>query len=471
MALKLGPIVGAVTGTTAKLWFQAPETGSYACHVFHDDVKGPEVPGSPWRVQCDEATGLTAVANVDLPDPDRTYGYDIRDASGATVISPKRERLSFLSFPPQESLASFCFGLVSCHDPFAYEKPAVRYRMWARMAKVFAERDVRFLLTVGDQIYADAWYRKVIRRKDSTPPEILDGYRAVYQQYWRHDTVGAVLGCYPTFMIWDDHEMTDGWGSSLDHQKPRQQMIFQAARQAYEEFQHCHNPTTTAGIFHYAFTYGAAGFLVLDLRGQRNVTRKTADRPLMGARQWADLTAWLQGPARACRIVFVITSVPLIHAPAILADAGGVIGELNLMDQWSYEKFRPEQQDLVRLLFAFANEHDRQVVVLGGDVHVGTVAAIRSTNAAHVRRPLIYQFTSSPIANKPAARLNQFMKIIGDSVEIDSEIGGRMLHLFGERNFGIVQVSYDPNCPTRQWATFELYREGMKEPYLFSTGG
>jgi len=458
MALKLGPIVGEVTHSSAKIWFRADVEGTYTCHVFTDSTSPTQVPGSPWQAVISQTTGHTATVEVALPNADQLYYYDIRGPGGSTILP--EGRLAFKNAPAPGTPTSLTFAFVSCHKPFAYAE-AQRFVMWDQMSAVFPAQNVRLLLMIGDQIYGDDCYKKVSRGEQPA----VEAYREVYQQYWGHKSVMRILGRYPTYMIWDDHEVRDGWGSQDGDSDTHS--IFKAARQVYWEFQHDHNPTTFGPeAQHYAFGFGQVGFLVLDLRGHRDLSRNMDERPLLGTKQWGDITEWLTTRAQNYRVLFIVCSVPIVHVPLGAADL------FFLRDHWSSMKIRPEQEALVRLLFTVMNESDnlRQIVVLGGEVHEGTTAVIQSHLPGHNKRPRIYQFTSSPIANEPildAYRL--FIRSAGNTVKIDDndEIVGEVLKEFPERNFGLVHVNYDSGADNYRVA-FELYQEG-KSPYTFST--
>lgn len=411
------------------------------------------------------------IAEARLPRPGETYTYDVRAGDGRSLLPAGLSARTFRAAPAPDSREGFSFAFASCHGPFTWRAARTRYRMWRRLDALRADEDVRFLMLIGDQIYADDSYAKAMKMRAPDLGVLQEGYRAVYRRHWQDPAVAGVLASLPTLMIWDDHEIEDGWGSSKRHFGAKAQLVFEAARAAYREFEHSHNPQTFGDkAQHYAFGYGPAGFLVLDLRGHRRLDRPVEDRPLMGARQWEDIQAWLAGPGRAFPILFVVTSVPILHAPAVFADLiGGRAGELDLRDQWTYKPFRREQRDLVSLLFRTANASGQQIVVLGGDVHVGTVARIQSTRPEHARRPTLCQFTSSPIAHTPSALVNRLLRIAdGPSVPIDNEIRGRIVHLYGERNVGIVRVRSDE--AGRYYAVLELHREGKREPSVYSTG-
>ena len=43
--------------------------------------------------------------------------------------------------------------------------------------------------------------------------EMLSWYRDIYRGYWGFESVQRVFESFPTYMIWDDHEIVNGWGS------------------------------------------------------------------------------------------------------------------------------------------------------------------------------------------------------------------------------------------------------------------
>ena len=124
----------------------------------------------------------------------------------------------------------------------------------------------------GDQCYSDGvatlniWQHlnRVMRKEDGQllPDEetMLSWYRDIYRGYWGFESVRQVFDSYPVYMIWDDHETGDGWGSyyfrpegepdglrrllpdyeqrGLSYEEGRNlmQRMFRASRQVYNEY-------------------------------------------------------------------------------------------------------------------------------------------------------------------------------------------------------------------------------------------
>jgi len=168
---------------------------------------------------------------------------------------------------------------------------------------------------MGDQVYLDSSDEVA----DATWPQYLDadsGSRrqaiaAKYQEHWSREPIRMILANTPTYMMWDDHEIRNGWGSfapdspTLATQYPRGAKItdqytayFEDARELFWHFQACRNPPPPAGLAFpsqgmrrgvpFFFQCGRLLVLVLDDRGARDVWR--ADHPVLGDEQWTFIT-------------------------------------------------------------------------------------------------------------------------------------------------------------------------------------
>jgi phosphodiesterase/alkaline phosphatase D-like protein len=144
--------------------------------------------------------------------------------------------------------------------------------------------------------------------------------------------------------------------------------------------------------YHYTYQFGDAGFFVLDIRGLRD----WSSGQMLGAEQWDDLIAYLDGPAsEAISTLFVVSSVPLAHVarwmtllfqrfPGRFADS--------VRDRWSAAAYRAQRDELLARLFGWQTERPgRQVIVLSGDVHVAGAYTLRPRRGPGK----ITQFTSS----------------------------------------------------------------------------
>ena len=74
--------------------------------------------------------------------------------------------------------------------------------------------------------------------------------------------VADMLATVPTLMMWDDHDIFDGWGSLMDRTE-FDERLYRAAERVFVEYQHLRNPGTTFAAhppFGYSFWRGDVGF-------------------------------------------------------------------------------------------------------------------------------------------------------------------------------------------------------------------
>lgn len=455
MTLRLGPLVGHVGSKSANIWVRSAEPAVFQCRVCRDPELTDTV-GQPTPLETAADRGCTGVAKVGGLPADTRLHYDVVASDGQSVVPSGRRPLTFRTAPAANRATGFSFAFASCNKPLV-QRLAKRWKVWQKLDSTLAKpayADLRLLILCGDQIYADTPYDKLRKKGHDDPQLVLRKYRDEYQKQWQGEEMQRVLGRLPTYMIWDDHEIANGWGShKLDATATNRQNLFKGALQTYREFQHSHGPNGASKKLHYGFRVGRTGFLVLDLRGRRNMARKTD--PLMGEPQWKDIRAWIETNKKSLSCLFVVSSVPVAHAPSFVSN---LVPKSDLRDQWNYKKNLPELRRLLRDLFDLSNERDIPVVILGGDVHVGTFACIRSARQDHYRQPRIYQLTSSPISNSPSGLASKLLLALGKTHKIDDWLSARVIKLRTKRNFGIVHVEYPK--PGKCAIRFELHEEG-----------
>ncbi|MBK9130140.1 MAG: alkaline phosphatase family protein [Gammaproteobacteria bacterium] len=514
--LKHAAIVGHTTDATAKIWFRTAAPGDFILLLYPAE-SDPEqrifkgfkaVPYSrlntlpshvqkiPFSVK-DYRSDSTVVITVDNLSPLVEYCYALYgEENGVARILIGQDRVyRFRTLPAGASSHSFAF--YSCHMPYQHSifggTNVVNMEMWSVFNEVLdrhRQQDLRFVIGGGDQVYADGvqtldiWkYLNAVMTKNRnvllpSKDEMVSWYRDIYRGYWGFSAVKDAFSSYPTYMIWDDHELKDGWGSDILKAKGRDDLyeIFnrskvrkaklsrgdclelldrmrQAAFQVYEEYQHSHNPDTPPGQYDYAISSGCYSVYFLDGRGRRDVN-KGAMR-ILGPEQMRRFEAWLQqlDPA-ITKYVFVVTAVPVLHMMPVLVNADdSVLADMadlqdDLRDAWEHNKHNAERRALLKALFGAARRGLR-VSILSGDVHTSAVFRMVDKDQGAV----IYQLTSSAITyNKP----RMLGWILGNTVpdEGKSEDGYRFerLALYTDSNFSVVRMD-----PVADEVTFQLY--------------
>lgn len=309
-----------------------------------------------------------------------------------------------------------------------------------------------FALGMGDQVYVDEGARGPIggpshsllrgtssqglRYQPDRAPRYFD---VLYRAHFSLGLFDSALRGIPSAMMWDDHELRDGWGSHGDEGHPRWQAHAMTARRYFLRYQllrsaRCfpdgEGPLFEAGAgpdprgrfasTHYRFDWGRrATFFMLDERSQRHVRTRSdgsATGGVLGKQQLRDLEAWLtQESSDALPRVFVLVSpVPLTTPGWFRADPTGHIPfrhDDRHCRWWSPEN-RPEARKLLRALVArFGQGTKDRLLILSGDVHYSEVRELSLPDGGPVFGHEIISSglaqSSFPTWNGPMYELNE----------------------------------------------------------------
>ena len=519
--LKIAAIVGHTTPTACRLWFRAGKPGAYRVLYFEREKQA----ASEWFAQHKGRTDLhenlieeagaagvavkdagqvgwdsdtTFVVALDALQEAAVYQYALYSVDEARIVLGQDKDYSFRT--PSSEKDDFSFGLYSCHMPFKVNKrfkhtEVLNMDVWEYLyATLVRHRDTRknldFVIAGGDQVYTDGvstlniWQHlnRVMRKeKGRLLPDVetmVSWYRDIYRGYWGFDVVRRVFSAFPTYMIWDDHELGDGCGSYFRAADDKDELheilgkfeakgltrkegwklvdrMKEAATQVYQEYEHSHNPVTGKGQYDYSFTHKkCAEFYVLDGRGDRDINR--ASHKILGREQMDRFRQHVAGlHAEQTRFLFVVSAVPVQHMSSSLVNmAGGILmDKLNLdddlRDAWEWEGHKQERKELMEILFGAAKKGIR-VCILSGDVHVSAVFSLSDSE-----NNKIYQLTSSAITyNLSKAQAFILSSGVPDEGETEEGYHFERLALRTEPSYALINVK-----PQEDMAIFQLYGE------------
>ena len=518
--LKVSAIIGHATSVSARVWLRTGRLGQFALLTFPwdaalesaggeaslrlflnamplplDDAATflPDLRLDEFEV-ADYATDTTRVIDLKGLNPDTRYGYALYARDSERVLLGHNRLRRFRTPPAEDEKRALQFALFSCHMPYAVHglfskrTELTNLDMWDFLDATLKrhEDEVDLVIAGGDQCYSDGvatlniWQHlnRTMRREDGLllPDEeaMRSWYRDVYRGYWGFESVQRVFEGFPTYMIWDDHEIGDGWGSHYLREESGQdglrrllpdindrgldyadglelmQRMFRAARQTYVEYQHSHNPPTADDVLDYAFRRGGCAFYVLDGRGQRDIERESYR--ILGREQFERFADWATSLDSAeTPFAFVVSAVPVLHTRAALVQADEHLGGLgdDLRDSWEHELHDVERKALMSALFEAAARGIR-VSILSGDVHVSAVFAIDDDAGNR-----IYQLTSSAITYN-LSRPQSWVLRLGAADSGETEEGHRFerLALYTQTTYALVKVD-----PGTSEAWFKLYGE------------
>ncbi len=364
----------------------------------------------------------------------------------------------------------------SCHQPFETEGGrSVQHKYVDEIMewywKVTKDFDPHVIWGAGDTAYSDgADATNFVKHVYSKPTWHLDqknqewlraSFRYMYRYHWSFKRLQQVMRNYPHILMWDDHEIHDGWGSDNKDFSEENLAMFRIAKEVADEYvlkvgqrlrddgdshkayivghqAHFITDTRTSRKYHFfdtAFSNetigasvlsGGATFLLGASVGQAllsgtgpilggaasDVLEGQAFGTVMSDRQFNDLAGFCDIVAANPRVHFLIlnTTVPLVHANDLLTliATAGITGPLvdplvlkddrdDVRDSWMANGNRPQ---LVRLLWIL-----RTLQLKRPDIEIVVVsgdvhvAGAFTIYLAGTMRP-IYQITSSAITNR-----------------------------------------------------------------------
>lgn len=313
-------------------------------------------------------------------------------------------------------------------EDFSVSAVSGRNDMWTRLLDHHEETPFHLLVMGGDQVYADGvWSVPALARwREMQRKERLSAaftaemaaqaeafYLELYRTVWTQTPVARALAVIPVLMMWDDHDIFDGWGSRpRDLQRcPVFRGVFGIARKAFALCQLGCDPDRLPRGFgdgegsHFGWSgdYGPAHIVVPDLRSERTRRRVLGEPGARFLKEALDPSAAESGskPPGKLRTLLLVSSIPMVNVDLSVLER--VVEPLmpwfdlyqdDLRDQWTSYAHAAEWRAVMEQLFEWADQRG-PVAVLSGEIHLAALGA------ACRRSREIVQFIASGIAHPP----------------------------------------------------------------------
>ena len=339
-----------------------------------------------------------------------SYGFPERGTVWTVTIPGQNSRLR-LAYTAGNGIADE-YGVSSL--------PRGAAGMWPQLLKLHAENPYHLLIQGGDQIYADnlwasctalaQWWAQPAPARYTQPftrimaDQAMDYYFNTYCTALARPDYARAMASIPSVMMWDDHDIFDGWGSrpEAEHLSQVYRGLHAVARRQFSLFQlgaAIRDPLesvwgTGIGTFTQGFRIGDIGVLVLDLRSERTRTQ------VLSEASWKELPAWL-ARFQGCKHVLLSSSVPVgflglgwLERTINTLRPGSDVDD-DLRDQWRSPAHREEWLRLLKVLSDFSLRYRCRLTILSGEVHLGAAAIIRGGGVD------IWQLISAGIVHPP----------------------------------------------------------------------
>ena len=245
----------------------------------------------------------TFIFDIENLKRNQKYLYIIKDDDGPINLGEGLDWGDCYFYGSSEFEEQDYFILLSCNNPFETGKSTGEpWAMWEHLEEGTREdKNLKLLLFGGDQVYCDELEREKKKgkngqgfikkieaaiitdkksnndnRKHKVLNELRNAFIQQYSKYWEHHSLRKIHARVPSLTMWDDHDITDGWGSRLDSFEYKEiktswKLYFEIAKETFEAYQAVRNPMplTKNGYTNF-LDIGNIRFYLMDFRSERN---------------------------------------------------------------------------------------------------------------------------------------------------------------------------------------------------------
>lgn len=271
-------------------------------------------------------------------------------------------------------------------------------------------KPVHLMLLGGDQVYTDKFLPCVPRRMAGADPRAVErGVREAYRHGWTERPAFArLLASVPSAMMWDDHDIVDGYGSYLTLGGKVQdwvaRKVFPEAARLFDMLQLRRRPSLPAETGRnrsWVLRHDVSVFAGLDARTERDARARRVV-PEASLKAWeaairAELDALPPGEAS----LYLVVPIPLLHLrynawmPNVVRYLP-YVGD-DIIDNWS-SSFNLEEESRLAALVSRLRPRCRRLVLLSGDSHMASAGLMRVRDGD--RELDVPQITSSGLENQ-----------------------------------------------------------------------
>jgi len=254
-------------------------------------------------------------------------------------------------------------------------------------------------------------------------------------------------GCH--LMIWSDNDVANDFTTLKDQngEQAYPAAFLQAGIKMYQEYQRSLWDINFSGgldempgddeYFHeyHSHVYGPVGIFLMDIRGHR-ITEdgiQKSDNPMICEAQWDAFDAFFDN--EDLKVIIVASEVPFVgDDPITIQEKAAKVDFLK--DHWPYNK-----DELVRVLdkcfnWKSQNENEREVLLIGGDIHCGVTSEIFDNETDLTIRHV----TTSPVTNHVCPYYPDNVGAINERYNyVHNPLGDKY------RNYAEIVINFEPS--------------------------
>ena len=493
------------------------------------DVDGPdeEGRGKDGTIRVGAPTRLDTVLGWSFWRFDFTLMLSERQRAVQYVVTTEKGASSSATFWLQAKGQPFHWGYTSCNgisgsiaqDHYSREDPTY---LWRDMLQVHDAFPLHALVGGGDQVYSDPVWKVDLFEEWGDMPRLSDKINAKwtsaheeaatefylknYLESFTMEHVSTAYASIPGIMIWDDHDIWDGFGSyspklqnceffqGLFKVAKRFYLLFQL--QATEEFARKSGEflEEAEGFHSVKFMGPQVALLCMDMRSKRSKEKILPDKTYGLIEKALDsMPDGVEHMVALSGVPVVFPSIPLSESILTgmkamfkkcsclraMGKSAGILDRFeqpeildDLLDGWAASVHADEKQKFVQLLQSSAAKKQYRVTILSGDAHVGGFGEVYSRAKPRPQKekdPLfMYQVICSAIMNSPPpSGVVSTLTRTNFSKVIDAKSKQKMMKAFGQYHNPTEKL-----LAQRNWCDVAMYMPpyappaNPKDPYF-----
>lgn len=408
-----GPVVGTVTENSANILIEVDADLTLTCKAMPATVGAELV--SDTRKMTRARPEVFKLEGL-LPNTE----YNITFDPLATLQSQElRQRGCVVrTMPSASQISQLRVIALSCDRPARMHKG--QENPWGRLAEICKSGGCDVMLHLGDQVYTkeNDWKASAVRVMDiCEKPGITDSLRRkmeseaaerlqmAYRATWYPDEVATVLSRSSHLMIWSDNDVANDFTilKKKDGSQAYTPQFIRVGMRVYRMYQRqLWDPDcvisqkkledlTEVEEWHF-HRYGPCGVFLIDMRGNRiRPDGIQKEGPILSERQKQAIQQAFAEIGLTCMLV--CSEIPFVgDPPDVIRKKAEKLTFLK--DHWPYQI--AELTWLLDLCFSWKSAvPGREVIMLGGDIHVSVDSMITDRSTGQTIRHI----TTSPITN------------------------------------------------------------------------
>eukprot|EP01120_Amphizonella_sp_Union-15-10_P002908 TRINITY_DN131_c0_g1_i5.p1 TRINITY_DN131_c0_g1~~TRINITY_DN131_c0_g1_i5.p1 ORF type:complete len:520 (-),score=128.09 TRINITY_DN131_c0_g1_i5:67-1626(-) len=435
----VGPVIGKVDSTSANILLEVNGNSFVTVHLVPENSKKAKVV----TLEQEMPRNIPHVFVVTGLVPKTTYNVCFSGLNKKNIVENVGK---FTTLP--KKIKKLGIIALSCDRPERIKDGETN--MWKLVEDKLNSNEVQIVLHLGDQVYGqkeltDAFVILRQAQQDGIENDqqlykvcekVQQRLADIYRFTWGLGHTAKSLARGSHLMIWSDNDLYNDFTITKDDLAPLQIHLGHMVYRRYQRQLWDPNYKDSESCEEECFQkIGPVGILLLDMRGNRIdfEGRQLLNNPIVSEEQWKLIDQVFSDDS--LKVLVVCAEIPFVEdTPERTIASSKKPGLEFLTDHWTANP--AELERILKIFFDWkaAGKGEREIVLIGGDIHVGVDTVITDDTTGITIR----QLTATPITN----HVTEFFP------PLENKIFGRFSYKHTAvkvRNFAQIDISVEDN--------------------------